>query len=163
MKIIFLNNNYMKSYNNNKTFFNYIIENKYEIIKDTNSNDTLKIIYGTNSETKCKYILLFTIENLPNNLNKLVWSCNNPYIDQKTQSISLFVKKAIEEHQSKLNKDDYNWDNFSQKELLLIINTIIKDNLKINYNGSFIEPIWILEGKVKNFTQYYMITDIVYY
>ncbi len=153
----------MKSYNNNKNFFNYIIENKYEIIKDSHSNDTLKIIYGNNSESKCKYILLFTIEYLQNKSLNVLWSCSNPYIDQKTRIISLFIKNAIEEQMNKSNKSSLNWDNFTEKDLLYVINIIIKENLKINYNGSIIEPIWVLQSNVKHFTQYYMITDIIYY
>ena len=118
----------MKYYNNIKTFFNYILDKEYLIIKDPNSTELMKITY-TNNEVKCKYILLFSIENNENNknTNKLTWSYDNPYIDQKTKIISLFVKNAIE-----LEKK-YNWDNFTQKELLNIINIIIKENLKINY------------------------------
>ena len=145
----------MKYYNNIKTFFNYILDKKYLIIKDSNSTEIIKITYD-NNEVKCKYILLFSIEN-NDKINKLTWSYDNPYIDQKTKIISLFVKNAIE-----LEKK-YNWDNFTQKELLNIINIIIKENLKINYEGEIINPIWIITGNIKNITQYYMIIDIIYY
>ena len=139
----------MKYYNNIKTFFNYILDKEYLILKDPNSTEIMKITY-VNNEVKCKYILLFSIEN-NEHTNKLIWSYDNPYIDQKTKIISLFVKNAIE-----LEKK-YNWDNFTQKELLNIINIIIKENLKINYEGDIISPIWIITGNIKNITQYYKI------
>ena len=145
----------MKYYNNIKTFFNYILDKKYLIIKDPNSTEIIKITYD-NNEVKCKYILLFSIEN-NDKINKLTWSYDNPYIDQKTKIISLFVKNTIEQ------KKIYNWNNFTQKELLNIINIIIKENLKINYEDEIINPLWIITGNIKNITQYYMITDIIYY
>ena len=149
----------MKSYNNIKSFFNYIINQKYEIIKDPNSNEIMKIIYD-NNEIKCKYILLFSIETSNKNKeknNNIIWSNYNQYIDQKTREISLFVKNSLE------LKKKYNWDNITKKELLTIINTIIKDNLIINYENENIYPMWIITGNITNFIQYYMITDIVYY
>ena len=147
----------MKSYNNIKSFFNYIINKKYEIIKDPHSNEIMKIIYD-NNEIKCKYVLLFSIEtsNKENN-NNIIWSNNNQYIDQKTREISLFIKNSLE------LKKKYNWDNITKKELLSIINIIIKDNLIINYENENIYPMWIITGNITNFIQYYMITDIVYY
>ena len=145
----------MKHYNNIKTFFNYILDKEYLILKDPNSTELMKITYA-NNEVKCKYILLFSIEN-NDQINKVLWSYDNPYIDQKTKIISLLVKNAIE------LKKKYNWDNFTQKELLNIINIIIKENLKINYEGDIINPLWIITGNIKNITQYYMIIDIIYY
>ena len=145
----------MKSYNNIKSFFNYIINKKYEIIKDPNSNEIMKIIYD-NNEIKCKYILIFSTE-ISNKNNNIIWSSNNQYIDQKTREISLFVKNTLE------LKKKYDWDNITKKEILNIINIIIKENLKINYADEYIYPMWIITGNIGNFIQYYMITDIVYY
>ena len=147
----------MKHYNNIKTFFKYILEKEYLIIKDPNSTEIIKITYD-NNEVKCKYVLLFSIEN-NEQINKLIWSYDNPYIDQKTKIISLLVKNRIEQ------KKKYNWDNFNQKELLNIINIIIKENLQINLEveGEIINPSWIITGNIKNIIQYYMIIDIIYY
>jgi hypothetical protein len=156
----------MKNYDNNKTLFNYILSNKYEIIKDPNSNEIMKIIYN-NSEIKCKYNLLFTIGNSNKNNkndkknNILSWSYSNPYIDQKTKLISLFIKNALDEQDK--NNWNWDWDNFTEKNLIEIINIIIKENLKIYYDGEFIEPIWIIKGDYSKYSQYYMITDIVYF
>lgn len=147
----------MKSYENIKNFFNYIIEKKYQIIKDPNSNDIMKIIYD-NNEIKCKYILLFTIERL--NKDRIIWSYSNPYIDQKTKTISLFIKETLDNYNS---KKIFDWNNLSDKNLYQIINLIIRYNLKINWNNEIINPIWIILGDNKHFVQYYMITDIVYF
>lgn len=146
----------MKSHNNYKLLFNHIISNKYEIIKDSDSNNTMKIIYN-NCELKCKYILLFTIEN--NNQKKLLWSFSNPFIDQKTKLISLFIKNAIEEKEPNV----FDWNNFTDKDLINVINIIVNQNLKIYYDKEYIDPIWIIKGFNKKYFQYYMITDIVYY
>ncbi len=159
----------MKNYDNNKKLFNYILSNKYEIIKDPNSNEIMKIIYN-NNEIKCKYNLLFTIgysnkndkkdkNNKNNKNNKLSWSFSNPYIDQKTKLISIFIKNALDEKY----KNNWDWDNFTEKNLIEIINIIIKQNLKIYYDGEFIDPIWIIKGDFSNYSQYYMITDIIYF
>ena len=151
----------MKNYDNNKTLFNYILSNKYEIIKDPNSNEIMKIIYN-NNEIKCTYNLLFTIEHINKNdkkYNKLSWSYSNPYIDQKTKLISIFIKNALDEQY----KNNWDWDNFTEKNLIEIINIIIKQNLKIYYDGEFIDPIWIIKGDFSNYSQYYMITDIIYF
>jgi len=150
----------MKNYNNNKTLFKYILSNKYEIYKDSNTNDIMKIIYN-NNEIKCKYYLLFTIfsNKNENNNNKLSWSYSNPYIDQKTKLISVFIKNYLDEKY----KNNWDWNNFTEKNLIEIINIIIKENLKIYYDGEFIDPIWIIKGDNSKYSQYYMITDIVYF
>ncbi len=151
----------MKNYDNNKTLFNYILSNKYEIIKDPNSNEIMKII-SNNNEIKCKYNLLFTIEYSykdDKKNNKLIWSYSNPYIDQKTKLISIFIKNALDDQY----KNYWNWDNFSEKNVIELINIIIKQNLKIYYDGEFIDPIWIIKGDYSNYSQYYMITDIIYF
>jgi hypothetical protein len=151
----------MKNYDNNKTLFNYILSNKYEIIKDPNSNEIMKII-SNNNEIKCKYNLLFTIEYSHKDdkqNNKLIWSYSNPYIDQKTKLISIFIKNALDNQY----KNYWNWDNFSEKNVIELINIIIKQNLKIYYDGEFIDPIWIIKGDYSNYSQYYMITDIIYF
>lgn len=160
----------MELYENAKKFFNYIINKNYEIIRDPNSNDTMKIIYE-NNEVKCKYILLFSIEK--SNKNKIIWSYSNPYIDQKTKAISLFIKNAldsldkIETQDKKINKLDkinkFDWKNISENDLLKIFDLIIKHNLKIIWEDKIIDPIWIIVGDHKSFVQYYMITDIIYF
>ena len=56
-----------------------------------------------------------------------------------------------------------NWNNITDNELLKIINLIIKNNLIINFENENIDPLWIILGDNKNFIQYYMITEIIYY
>lgn len=148
----------MKSYENIKNFFNYVIKKNYQIIKDPNSNNLMKITYD-NNEIKCKYILLFTIEK--SNQKKIIWSYLNPYIDQKTKKISLLIKEALDKDLEKKNL--LNWDNITDNEILKIINFIIKNNLIINLENESIDPLWIILGDNKNFIQYYMITEIIYY
>jgi hypothetical protein len=150
----------MKSYENIKNFFNYVMKKNYQIIKDPNSNNLMKIIYD-NNEIKCKYILLFTIEK--SEKKKIIWSYINPYIDQKTKKISLLIKEALDKYNDLEKINLLNWNNITDNELLKIINLIIKNNLIINFENENIDPLWIILGDNKNFIQYYMITEIIYY
>ncbi len=143
----------MKSYGNIKLFFEYLIKNDYKIYKDENTNDILKIYYD-NNEIKCKYILLFTQEK---SNNKLIWSFDNPYIDQKTQWISQYIKYKLD-----TNKQ-INTINPDKKELLEIINSIIKGKLYVVYDDEVIKPLWIITDNTNEFKHYYMITDIIYF
>jgi hypothetical protein len=147
----------MNNYKNIKIFFEYLITNNYKIQKDDNTNDILKIYYN-NNEIKCKYILLFTeFKNTNNNTNTLLWSFENPYIDQKTQWISKYLKYKLD-----LNKK-INTNNPDKKEISLIVSYIIRDQINIVFDDEVIKPLWIITDNSDSYKHYYMITDIIYF
>ena len=118
------------NYNDAKKIFNYIIKKNYKIKRDESN---IEILYIENNDKimKCKYILIFTIDN-----KKLIWSYENIYFDQKTKIISKLIEQNI-----KLNID---YSNLNPNELLKIINNILKNENKIFFNNNLITPIWIL-------------------
>jgi hypothetical protein len=142
----------MKNYKNNKTFFNYIISHKYEIEKDKNYNDIAYIKYD-DKILKCKYLCLFTIKSD----NSLMWSYENPYMDLKTQYITKLIKNNIS------SSNVFNYLNINKNDLLKIINFIIKNDFEIKYNDEIIYPLWILNNNFKEYNQYFLITEIIYF
>ena len=139
------------NWNQNKILFNYILTHKYTIKKDSESNNILYINYN-NTELKCKYLLLFSI----NNSNDILWSCDNPYIDQKTQTISLIIKNLLIE-QNNLKNISYN------NEIINGLKFILKNNTKINFNNELINLLWCLIGNIKEYKQIFIITEIIYF
>jgi hypothetical protein len=143
------------NYNDAKNIFNYIIKKNYKIRRDENNID---ILYIENNDKliKCKYILVFTLEK-----NKLIWSYENTYFDQKTKIISKLIENNIN-----LN---INYKNLQSNELLKIINIILKNEKNIYFNTNLITPIWILSYNLflpdqnKNLTQFFLITEIIYF
>jgi hypothetical protein len=129
----------------NKIIFNYIINQNYLIKKDVESNNILFIKWNQ-FEMKCKYFLIFSIDEQ----NNIIWSDDNPYIDQKTKYLSFIIKSNIPD------KKKFNVN------LLNGIKKIIQSNLSINYEEEKINFIWCLIGTYKNYKQFYMITEIVY-
>ena len=128
----------------NKILFNYIINQKYLIKKDIETNNTLFIKWDQ-FEMKCKYFLAFSIENN----NDINWSYDNPYIDQKTKFLSYIIKTSLGERK-KFNI-----------EFLNKIKDIIQSNSFATYNDEKIKFLWCLIGSYKNFKQFYVITEIV--
>ena len=143
------------NYNDAKKIFNYIIKKNYKIKRDESN---IEILYIENNDKimKCKYILIFTIDN-----KKLIWSYENIYFDQKTKIISKLIEQNI-----KLNID---YSNLNPNELLKIINNILKNENKIFFNNNLITPIWILSQNLLitekniNLIQFYLITEIIYF
>ena len=129
----------------NKIIFNYIISKDYLIKKDIETNNTLFIKWDK-FEMKCKYFLVFSIDENSN----IIWSYDNPYIDQKTKYLSYVIKTQLD------NKKIFNID------LLNDLKKIIQSNFYINYDNNKIYFLWCLIGSYKNFKQFYVITDIVY-
>jgi hypothetical protein len=129
----------------NKILFNYIINQDYLIKKDIETNNTLFIKWNQ-FEIKCRYFLAFTIGDS----NDINWSCDNPYIDQKTKYLSLVVKNILNEKKKFdvgfLNKVKY----------------IIQSNSFTTYQDEKIKFLWCLIGTYKNFKQFYIITEIIY-
>jgi hypothetical protein len=128
----------------NKILFNYIINQDYLIKKDIETNNTLYIKWNQ-FEMKCKYFLAFSIGDT----NDINWSCDNPYIDQKTKYLSNIVKNILGE------KKKFN------VELLNKIKDIIQSNSFTIYQEEKIKFLWCLIGSYKNFKQFYIITEIV--
>ncbi len=141
------------NYSDNKKFFKYIQQFKYEINKDENNIELLTINYN-NKEAKFKYLLLFTEDT---KTGKILWSCDNPYSDQKTQKVTFKIKKNIDE------KKKFNYESLNNDDLLQLIKLIMKLDNDIEFNNQIIKPIWILNSEYKKYKQYYLITDIIYY
>lgn len=128
-----------------KTIFNYIINQDYLIKKDIETNNIL-FIKWKQYEMKCKYFLVFSVDDKAN----IIWSSDNPYIDQKTKYLSEIIKKNLD------NKNNFNID------LLNALKKIIQSNLYVNYNEEQIYFLWCLIGSFKNLKQFYIITEIIY-
>ncbi len=138
-------------YNNSKKFFNYITDFKYKIIKDQFANDIITIKYD-NKELKCKYLQIFTYFN-----NNIIWSDSNPYIDQKTQ----FVSHTIRKYLLKSNQIDFN--KVKDDDIKIIINSIIKSNMKIKYYDEEINLLCVVTESNGEYKQFYLITEIIYF
>ena len=136
------------NWNQNKTLFNYIINQKYLIKKDIETNNILFIKWDQ-FEMKCKYFLAFVVDNK----NNIIWSSENPYIDQKTKYMSLIIKSNLT---NLLDEKKFNID------LLNGIKKIIQSNLSITYEEEKIYFLWCLIGNYKNYKQFYIITEIIY-
>ena len=97
---------------------------------------------------KCKYFLAFSVDSN----NKITWSCDNPYIDQKTKYLSFNVKNSIENNES-ITIDTLN-----------NIKKIIQSNFSIVYEDEKINFLWCLIGRsYKKYRQFYVITEIIYF
>lgn len=132
------------NWNHNKILFNYIINQKYLIKKDTKTNNILFIKWNQ-FEMKCKYFLVFSIDEN----NKLYWSCDNYYIDQKTKYLSQYLKTFLGEN------------TFFHFDLLNKIKNLLQSNSFTTYQEDKINFLWCLIGNYKNFKQYYIITEII--
>jgi hypothetical protein len=141
------------NYDNIKSLFNYILKHKYQIKKDNQYNDIMYIDYET-GVIKCKYLLLFTLDKE----NKIFWSCNNPFIDQKTRKISLLIKNYL------LKQTNIPNNVFTDKiNKFLYILLKKKDELNnINFENEKIDLLWMITGKIKEGKQIYIITEIIY-
>lgn len=129
----------------NKIIFTHIINKEYIIKKDIDTNDIL-FINWEQFEMKCKYFLAFTVDES----NNIIWSSDNPYIDQKTKYLSLNIKTnlgGINTYSSQVMND--------LKNLLHNGMSFVHEENKINF-------IWCLVGNYKKYKQFYIITDIIY-
>jgi len=129
----------------NKIIFSYIMDKDYLIKKDVNTNDILYIDWDQ-FEMKCKYFLAFTVD-LSNNI---IWSCDNPYIDQKTKYFSQYIKSNLGEK------------NIYSSQIMNELKNIILNGMSLVYEENKINLLWCLVGDYKKYRQYYIITDIIY-
>lgn len=136
----------MNDWKENKIFFLNIIEKGYFIKKDINTNNVLYINWDE-FVMKCKYFIAFSVDEQKN----ILWSCDNPFTDQKTKYLSQNIKTY-------LNNEKI----FSS----LIINKIKKllhEGINIIYEEDNINIIWCIVGNYKKYKQFYILTEIVYF
>ena len=130
----------------NKTIFTHIIDKDYIIKKDVNTNDTIYINWN-NFEMKCKYFLAFTVDEN----NKIIWSCDNPFIDQKTKYFSQCIKSNLG-IETKI----------FTSQILNDLKKMIQDEMRFVYEEDKINIIWCIIGEYKKYNQFYVITEIIY-
>ena len=142
-----------------KDIFKNILKDKYTIKFDKKYNDIIII----NDHIKCKYILIFIEKKINNDITLLMWSDTNKFSDDKTKLISKEIRDSL------LKDKEYLLDQNNQliinKDLIDLIETIIKNNKKIND----IDTIWIINNNLSsefisnnnNIIEYYLITDII--
>jgi hypothetical protein len=131
--------NYVK----NKMIFNKILNENYTIKKELLDKNII-LINSNGREIKCKCIM-FLIEKD----KKILWSDSNPYNDQYTKEISEIIRNTAGKERDELKN---------------LINKMIKNQYNfIDKNGKSINCNWIITNKYNNITEYYMITDIIYY
>jgi len=130
----------------NKIIFNHIINQDYIIKKDIETTNILFIKWNQ-FEMKCKYFLAFSVDGD----NKINWSCDNPYIDQKTKYLSFNVKNNLSGHKS------------FTTNMLNDIKKMIQSNFSIVYEEEKIYFLWCLIGAYKKYKQFYVITEIIYF
>ena len=129
----------------NKIIFNHIIDKEYLINKDTNTNDILYINWEQ-FEMKCKYFLAFTVDKD----NNILWSCDNPFIDQKTKYFSQNIKSNLEKKK------------YFTSEILNDLKKLIQNGMSFIYEEDKVNLIWCLIGDYKKYRQFYIITEIIY-
>lgn len=129
----------------NKIIFNYIINQNYIIEKDINTTNII-FIKWKQFEMKCNYFLAFSV----NEKDIINWSCDNPYIDQKTKYLSFNVKNNMSNNK-----------NFSTN-ILNEIKKMAQKNFSIVYEEEKINFLWCLIGNYKKYKQFYIITEIIY-
>ena len=130
----------------NKTIFTYIINKDYVIKKDVNTNDILYINWDQ-FEMKCKYFLAFTVDET----NNIIWSCNNPFIDQKTKYFSQCIKSNLG-GETKI----------FTSQILNDLKKLIQDGMGFVYGEDKINILWCLVGEYKKYKQFYILTEIIY-
>lgn len=136
----------LMNWKQNKTIFSHIMNKNYIIRKNPNTNDILYINWEQ-FEMKCKYFLVFTIDDS----NNIIWSCDNPYIDQKTKYFSQCVKSVIGSN----NK-------IFTSQILNDLKRLIHDGMSFVYEENNINMIWCIYGDYKKYKQFYIITEIIY-
>lgn len=141
------------SWNQTKKIFKYIIANKYLIRKDPNTNNILFISWKK-LNIKCKYFLLFVTDETENSDEKIMWSCDNMFVDKKTQKLSKYIKMNIMENGINEKKFSKKLSNFMKK--------IFESNEEIEFMDEKINLMWVITEKSDNYKYYYVITEIIY-
>ncbi len=139
------------SYNNIKKLFKYIMKFDYKIIKDPDYYDIITIKYD-NKELKCKYMILFTLDD-----EKVLWSDENIYNDKKTRDLVGWLRNRILE-----SDKNFNFDVVDENSLKSIVGEIISlDNeIKKIHN---LNTLCVLTENYKKYKQFYLITELIYF
>ena len=133
------------TWNQNKILFNYIVNQDYKILKNSNITNII-IIKWEQFEIKCKYFMVFTIDEK----NDIYWACDNLLVDQKTKYLSFNVKNKIDDKKKYSTSTLNNLKNF------------IQSNFSIIYEDEKIDFIWCLFSNYnKKYIQFYIITEII--
>ena len=140
-----------------KDIFKNILKDKYTIKFDKSNNDIIII----NDQIKCKYILIFIEKKINNDSVLLMWSDTNKFSDDKTKLISKEIRNSLLKEKKYLL--DQNNQLIINSDLVDLIETIIKNNKKIND----IDTIWIINNNLSsnnnNIIEYYLITEIIHF
>lgn len=129
----------------NKIIFSQIMNKEYVINKNTETNDILYIKWDK-FVMKCKYFLAFTVGES----NNIIWSCDNPYIDQKTKYFSQNIKNNL------------GGELIFSSQVLNNLQKLLHNGMTFIYNEDNINIIWCLFGDYKKYKQFYIITEIIY-
>ena len=128
--------------------FKYLLNIEHNIVKDIYNDDIIYINYNDN-QIKCNYLLLFIkFKN-----NSLLWSSDNIYTDKYTKKIISLIKKNI-------IIDSHN-NIYTDNEIYNIIKNIQKYKYKYDEDLKNITCEWIIINDLKNYSEYYMITNII--
>ncbi len=95
---------------------------------------------------KCKYFLAFTVSVSGN----IIWSCDNPYIDQKTKYFSQNIKTSLGSK------------NIYSSQIMNELKNLILGGMSLVYEENKINLLWCLVGDYKKYRQFYIITEIIY-
>lgn len=129
----------------NKIIFSNIIGKEYLIKKDVNTNDILYISWEQ-FEMKCKYFLAFSVDEQ----NNILWSCDNPFIDQKTKYFSQNIKINLR------------GEKIFTSSTLNEIKNLLHNGMSFIFEDEHVILIWCIVGNYKKYKQFYIITEIVY-
>lgn len=132
----------------NKIIFNYILDQNYLIKKDIETNNIIFIKWDK-FEVKCEYFLAFSVDQEKN----ILWSCDNPYLDQKTRYLSEIIKTNMNNNTDK---------NIFNLDVLNKIKNIIQSDMSVICEDEKINFLWCISGNYKNYKQIYIITEIIH-
>lgn len=138
-----------------KTLFKNMLNSDYKIKKI--SNDILTITFNKRL-IKCKYFLLLNYVDININTSLITWADANPYIDKKTVEISKKVRSLLLDKKYILNN---NSQIIYKNDFTDLVNTFIKSGLEFSYNDNTYTCIWIINNKVDNYNEIYMITEVI--
>ena len=138
------------TYNQNKFIFNKLINNNFKLRKSKNEKNIL-YAYSQDLQIKCEYIFFL----IKYDDGEILWTNTNPYIDNITRKQTEIIRLKI----SKL------YNEINNKNFKKIIQKLIKNNVQFENNNYKWSCNWILTNKnnEKKYTEYYMITNVIYF
>ena len=148
------------TYNQNKFIFNKLIDKNYKLRKSKNDKNVL-YAYTSDLQVKCEYIFFL----IRYDDGVIQWTNTNPYIDNITRKQTEIIHSKISELYKNIKNDSS--QKINNEDFENIIKDLIKNNVSFeNKNtGDKWNCNWILtnKNKDKKYTEYYMITDIIYF